>query len=120
MYDDCREQLSRLNVHVELASRINKALEEKSLTDLGKLEQDLVFGDATSKEVISYLSSPAASNLPAEDKVSHLSHCFQSLRMRVTGGRSTLQPQFHCHCKSAEMSMHKAVRPCMSMYQLRR
>ena len=66
----CREQLSRLNVHVELASRINRALEEKSLTDLGKLEQDLVFGDATSKEVISYLSSPAASNLPAEDKVS--------------------------------------------------
>ena len=64
-----REQLSRLNVHVELAARINRALEEKSLTDLGKLEQDLVFGDATSKEVISYLSSPAASNLPAEDKV---------------------------------------------------
>lgn len=63
----CREQLSQLSVHVEIASKINRIIEEKNLTELGKLEQDLVFGDATSKEVITYLS--ANQNLLPEDKV---------------------------------------------------
>ena len=54
-------------MHVEIASKINRIIEEKNLTELGKLEQDLVFGDATSKEVITYLS--ANQNLLPEDKV---------------------------------------------------
>ena len=53
----CRDQLARLSVHVEIASKINRIIEEKDLTDLGKLEQDLVFGDATSKEIITYIST---------------------------------------------------------------
>jgi syntaxin-binding protein 1 len=53
-------------VHIELAGRINAALDERDLVDLGKLEQDLVFGDATSKEVINFLSNHAA--VPATDK----------------------------------------------------
>lgn len=63
----CREQLSRLSVHVEIASKINKIIEAKDLTDVGKLEQDLVFGDATSKEIITYIS--ANQKMSAEDKV---------------------------------------------------
>lgn len=62
-----REQLSRLSVHVEIASKINRIIEAKDLTALGKLEQDLVFGDATSKEIITYIS--ANQKLAAEDKV---------------------------------------------------
>lgn len=62
-----REQLSRLSVHVEIASKINKIIEAKDLTDVGKLEQDLVFGDATSKEIITYIS--ANQKMSAEDKV---------------------------------------------------
>ncbi|KAK2079353.1 hypothetical protein QBZ16_003044 [Prototheca wickerhamii] len=45
-----REQLARLAAHVELATQLTRAVEEGSLTELGRLEQDLVFGDATSKE----------------------------------------------------------------------
>lgn len=52
---------------MEIASRINKATEERALTTLGKLEQDLVFGDATSKEVIAFLA--AHGNTPAQEKV---------------------------------------------------
>ena len=63
----CREQLSRLSVHVEIASKINRIIEAKDLTDVGKLEQDLVFGDATSKEIITYIS--ANQKMSAEDKV---------------------------------------------------
>ncbi len=62
-----REQLARLAVHVEIASRINKAIEERALVALGKLEQDLVFGDATSKEVIAFLAAHGAT--PAREKV---------------------------------------------------
>lgn len=66
-----REQLSRLSVHVEIASKINQIIDAKDLTDLGKLEQDLVFGDATSKEIITYISTNQ--KMSAEDKVIH--HC---------------------------------------------
>lgn len=62
-----REQLSRLSVHVEIASKINQIIDAKDLTDLGKLEQDLVFGDATSKEIITYISTNQ--KMSAEDKV---------------------------------------------------
>ena len=53
-------------MHIELAGRINAAIDERDLVDLGKLEQDLVFGDATSKEVINFLSNHPA--VPATDK----------------------------------------------------
>ena len=65
----CREQLGKLYAHVELASRINRAIDERALEELGTLEQDLVYGDATSKEVITFLSNKDnAGALPA-DKV---------------------------------------------------
>jgi syntaxin-binding protein 1 len=63
-----REQLARLSVHVEIASSLNKIIDSRRLVDLGKLEQDLVFGDATSKEVINFLST--FPDLAPEDKVS--------------------------------------------------
>ena len=64
-----REQLGKLYAHVELASRINRAIDERALEELGTLEQDLVYGDATSKEVITFLSNKDnAGALPA-DKV---------------------------------------------------
>lgn len=59
-------------MHVEIASKINRIIEAKDLTALGKLEQDLVFGDATSKEIITYIS--ANQKIAAEDKVGHAKH----------------------------------------------
>ncbi|BDA46397.1 probable protein transport Sec1a [Coccomyxa sp. Obi] len=61
-----REQLAKLSVHVEIGSRINREIDERALIELGKLEQDLVFGDATSKEVIQFLSNHAS--IPSTDK----------------------------------------------------
>ena len=54
-------------MHVELASRINREIDDRALIVLGKLEQDLVFGDATSKEVIQFLQD--YQHIPATDKV---------------------------------------------------
>lgn len=62
-----RDQLQQLAAHVELASSLNRQIDIHKLTDLGKLEQDLVYGDATSKELIAFLSSNQM--LPATDKV---------------------------------------------------
>jgi syntaxin-binding protein 1 len=62
-----REQLTALNTHVELASKLNTAIDARDLVELGKLEQDLVYGDATSKEVVAFLT--AHPNLPPTDKV---------------------------------------------------
>ena len=65
----CREQLAKLYAHVELASRINRAIDERALEELGTLEQDLVYGDATSREVITFLSNRDNSGALPADKV---------------------------------------------------
>jgi len=84
-----REQLGRLYAHVELASRINRAIDERALEDLGTLEQDLVYGDATSKEVITFLSNKDnAGALPADKVCSMLPTQFVSslltFELRIT------------------------------------
>ncbi|CAN1188838.1 Protein transport Sec1a [Linum perenne] len=49
------EMMEKLQLHVEIAGQINLQIRDMGLRDLGQLEQDLVFGDAGAKEVISYL-----------------------------------------------------------------
>lgn len=73
-----RDQLSKLAAHVEVASKINTSIDAGSLTDLGKLEQDLVYGDATSKEVIAFLT--AHQGIPAADKV-RLLMCYSATHL---------------------------------------
>eukprot|EP00891_Asterochloris_glomerata_P007891 jgi/Astpho2/7891/gw1.00118.18.1_t len=96
-----REQLSQLSVHVEIASKINRIIEEKNLTELGKLEQDLVFGDATSKEVITYLS--ANQNLLPEDKV-RLLMCYCATHPEKMD--ATKQMQWQKLAKLTDMDMN--------------
>ncbi|CAI8589201.1 unnamed protein product [Vicia faba] len=50
------EQMDKLSLHVELAGNINRIIRESGLRDLGQLEQDLVFGDATMKDVIKFFT----------------------------------------------------------------
>ncbi|KAF5187505.1 Syntaxin-binding protein [Thalictrum thalictroides] len=49
------EQIDKLSLHVEIAGKINRIIREMDLRELGQLEQDLVFGDAGTKEVINFL-----------------------------------------------------------------
>ncbi|GFP82263.1 protein transport sec1a [Phtheirospermum japonicum] len=51
------EQMEKLSLHVEIAGKINNVIREMCLRELGQLEQDLVFGDAATKEVITFLRS---------------------------------------------------------------
>lgn len=64
-----REQLSKLAVHVEVASKLSTAIDAGHLTDIGALEQATVYGDAGSKELIALLTGPLAPKLQAADKV---------------------------------------------------
>ncbi|XP_042403475.1 SNARE-interacting protein KEULE-like [Zingiber officinale] len=49
------EQIDKLSLHVEIAGKINKIIREQGLREIGQLEQDLVFGDAGTKELIQFL-----------------------------------------------------------------
>ncbi|XP_052171283.1 protein transport Sec1a-like isoform X2 [Diospyros lotus] len=49
------EQMEKLTLHVEIAGKINRIIKEMGLRDLGQLEQDIVFGDAGTKEIIHFL-----------------------------------------------------------------
>ena len=42
---------------LQIARTINRTIMEQGLRELGKLEQDLVFGDAGRKDVIKFLST---------------------------------------------------------------
>ena len=65
---ECREQLAQLSVHADIASKLNRLIDEKVLVEMGKLEQDLVYGNATSKEVVTFLNYHR--NLGTEEKAS--------------------------------------------------
>ncbi|KAG0477883.1 hypothetical protein HPP92_012602 [Vanilla planifolia] len=49
------EQIDKLSLHVEIAGKINKVIRELGLRELGQIEQDLVFGDAGTKDLINFL-----------------------------------------------------------------
>ncbi|KAK6947649.1 Sec1-like protein [Dillenia turbinata] len=49
------EQIDKLSLHVEIAGKINRIIRELGLREIGQLEQDLVFGDAGTKELINFL-----------------------------------------------------------------
>jgi hypothetical protein len=51
-----RDQLAKLNLHVEIATKLNNRISAEKLSAIGNLEQDLVFGDATSKELIALIN----------------------------------------------------------------
>lgn len=40
---------------MQIAEKVNKIIRELGLKELGQLEQDLVFGDAGTKEVTNFL-----------------------------------------------------------------
>ncbi|KAG8058845.1 hypothetical protein GUJ93_ZPchr0002g24050 [Zizania palustris] len=48
------DQIDKLSLHVEIAGKLNSIIREQGLRDVGQLEQDLVFGDAGSKEIINF------------------------------------------------------------------
>ncbi|KAG2650722.1 probable protein transport Sec1a isoform X1 [Panicum virgatum] len=49
------DQIDKLSLHVEIAGKLNTIIREQCLRDVGQLEQDLVFGDAGTKELINFL-----------------------------------------------------------------
>nr|XP_029117492.1 SNARE-interacting protein KEULE isoform X3 [Elaeis guineensis] len=51
------EQIDKLSLHVEIAGKINNVIKELGLREIGQLEQDLVFGDARTKELINFLQT---------------------------------------------------------------
>ncbi|KAI8571738.1 hypothetical protein RHMOL_Rhmol01G0142300 [Rhododendron molle] len=57
------EQMEKLSLHVEIAGKINKIIREMGLRDLGQLEQDIVFGDAGTKEIINFFRTKQDSNV---------------------------------------------------------
>mmetsp|Transcript_23762 Transcript_23762/g.45277 ORF Transcript_23762/g.45277 Transcript_23762/m.45277 type:complete len:649 (-) Transcript_23762:238-2184(-) len=62
-----REQIRKLYLHNEVAEQLNAQVNARSLNALGKLEQDVVFGDAKSKDIIKLLGEKT--NLMQQDKL---------------------------------------------------
>ena len=78
-------------MHADIASRLNRLIDEKFLVEMGKLEQDLVYGNATSKEVVTFLGYHQ--QLPTEDKVRSFLFMLesQSAADRVSSGADAHQ-----------------------------
>ncbi|XP_019252325.1 PREDICTED: SNARE-interacting protein KEULE isoform X2 [Nicotiana attenuata] len=49
------EQIEKLSLHVDIAGKLNRIIRESSLKEIGQLEQNLVFGDAGTKDLINFL-----------------------------------------------------------------
>ncbi|CAM6128065.1 unnamed protein product [Calypogeia fissa] len=62
-----RDQLDKLSLHIHIATELNDKIKTDGLSDVGTLEQDFVFGDAASKELINILN--AKQDLSADNKL---------------------------------------------------
>ena len=63
-----RDKLTKLALHIDVASKLNTAVRERALKAAGEVEQDIVYGDATSKELIALLSMHGE-HLSKQDKL---------------------------------------------------
>ncbi|CAM6098412.1 unnamed protein product [Calypogeia fissa] len=61
------DELEKLSLHVNIATLLNDIIQKDGLSELGKVEQDFVYGDATSKELINILTN--RQDLSVENKV---------------------------------------------------
>jgi syntaxin-binding protein 1 len=52
-----RDQIDKLSLHIHIATMLNNKIRQDGLTDIGNLEQEFVYGDATTKELIGILNS---------------------------------------------------------------
>eukprot|EP00246_Nothoceros_aenigmaticus_P006246 TRINITY_DN1903_c0_g1_i3.p1 TRINITY_DN1903_c0_g1~~TRINITY_DN1903_c0_g1_i3.p1 ORF type:complete len:668 (+),score=135.04 TRINITY_DN1903_c0_g1_i3:36-2006(+) len=59
-----RDQLDKLSLHIHIATVLNDQVKAIGLSEIGNLEQDFVFGDASSKELINLLNTKQ--DLPAD------------------------------------------------------
>ncbi|XP_050213408.1 SNARE-interacting protein KEULE-like isoform X2 [Mercurialis annua] len=64
---DYSQQMDKLSLHVEIAGKISRIITEFGLRDIGKLEQDLVFGDAGVKDVTNFFTKNE--NVSRENKL---------------------------------------------------
>ncbi|KAL7598517.1 hypothetical protein Lser_V15G21702 [Lactuca serriola] len=55
-----KEQMDKVSLHVDLAGKINGIIRKMGLRDVGQLEQDIVFGDAGTKDIIKFLKEQDA------------------------------------------------------------
>lgn len=49
-------EVARLSLHIDMASNINALTSNMKLDEIGLLEQDLIYGTSSSKQVIEMLS----------------------------------------------------------------
>ena len=61
-------------MHTAIASEINEVLQRCALSEVGRVEQDVVFGDATSKEIVALFNEldTQGVRLPMVEKLSLL------------------------------------------------
>ncbi|MCO5547266.1 hypothetical protein L7F22_000713 [Adiantum nelumboides] len=62
-----RDQIEKLSLHIDIATKLNAKIAELCLREVGSLEQELIFGDASSKELINILTTKE--NLTKENKL---------------------------------------------------
>lgn len=55
LHIDVLDLCVKLYFVVQIAGKINKIIRDMELRELGQLEQDIVFGDAGTKEIITFL-----------------------------------------------------------------
>ncbi|GLC77701.1 hypothetical protein PLESTF_001978000 [Pleodorina starrii] len=61
-----RELLGRLAVHIELSTELKTATNARALTEVGELEQDVVLGEKTSKDLLAFLTEHQAEMDPSD------------------------------------------------------
>eukprot|EP00210_Caulerpa_lentillifera_P003581 g3416.t1 len=95
-----RDVLSNMTLHVDITGDLFKITNDRKLKEIGELEQDLVYGDKHSKDIISLLTTEQ--NLTAEDKM-RLFMCYLATHPDKLDSERRLQWQKLAQLNTSEM-----------------
>ena len=79
-----REELAKLGMHTTVAEELNAAIKLRRLNELGTLEQALIFGDATSKDIARLLEQLRPAGGSRSDLMAAEAHATDRLRLLLT------------------------------------
>lgn len=106
---------TQAGVHVSIATELNRIIDRFNLQAVGRLEQDVVFGDGTGKEVTSFfqefpqLPSAIKACVNAVCNVLMLSPIVSMLFAAIA---LTMHPEVCPHCSMCRINTHKYRRGC--------
>jgi hypothetical protein len=94
-------KLGLLSAHITISEQIKNTSEQRQLMEVGLLEQDIVYGEKSSQELIKYLAGTCLGETPAAMTARRWAGMFLQIREKTMAAFC-----YACHIKQHDLTCH--------------